>query len=85
MGQLTGKSAPVTACAHPQDLAAAKGQSDDPPRSRCGRRHDRLIAFLSQRPTHSFKQSGQSRAPIRSSTSARPAPHIFWKAKFDGS
>ena len=76
MGQLTGKSAPVTACAHPQGLAAPEGQSDDQPRSRCGRRHDRLIAFPSQRTTHSFKQSGQLRAPIRSSASARPAPRI---------
>ena len=76
MRQLTGKSAPVTACAHSLGLSAKEGQSDDRPRSRCGRRHDRLIAFLSQRITHSFEQPRQLRAPIRSSASARPNPRI---------
>ena len=64
MAQLTGDLALMTAGARELRLAAE------------GRRHDRPIAFPSQRTTHSFKQSGQLRAPIRSSASARPNPRI---------
>ena len=65
MAQLTGDLALMTAGARELRLAAAEG-----------RRHDRPIAFPSQRTTHSFKQSRQLRAPTGSSASARANPHI---------
>jgi len=76
MGQLTGTFALMAAGARGHGLAAAEGQPDDHRKSRSRRRHGRPITFLSQRTTHSFTQSGQSRAPIRSSASVRPHPRI---------
>ena len=74
MGQLTGDFALMTADARELRLAAAEGQPDDPHWSL--RRHDRPIAFPSQRITHDLTRSAQSRTPTGSSASARPAPHI---------
>ena len=76
MGRLTGKFALMTAGARGRGLAAAKAQPDDHHNPRSRRRHDRLIAFLSQRTTRSFMQSGQLRAPTGSSASDRPHPRI---------
>jgi hypothetical protein len=61
MGQLTGDFALMAADVRELRLAAAEG-----------RRHDRPIACPSQCITQNFKQSAQSRTPIRSSASARP-------------
>jgi hypothetical protein len=73
MGQLTGECALMTADARGLCLATAEGQPDDHRKSRGRPRHGRLIAFLNQRTTHSFKQSGPSRLPIGSSALVRPA------------